>query len=72
MSFEIIDKMSASEQLNAMEYLWNALIARHSAAVPSWHADVLDGRRQKIESGEAEYLSIDEAQMQLNEESYAH
>ena len=37
----------------------------------AWHADVLAARRRKIESGEAEFLSIEESEALLERECTA-
>ena len=60
---EAIDKMSVSEKVSTMEYLWNAL-TEHYAETPSWHAEVLAQRRRRLENGDAELLSVDEAEAQ--------
>jgi len=66
-----IDEMSNAEKVSTMEYIWNALIAQYSAAVPDWHGDVLAARRRKIEAGEVEYLSVEESEARLEEECHA-
>ena len=68
---EAIDKMSISEKVNTMEYIWNALIAHSAADAPSWHEDVLAARRRKNESGEAEFLTVEESEALLEEECRA-
>ncbi len=56
-----IKKMSVSERIQAMEVLWDSLIS-HNAEIdsPKWHYDVLDQRKKKIDSGEAEFISLDD------------
>ena len=66
-----IDKMSVSEKVNTMEYIWNALTAHYVESTPAWHADVLAARRRKVESGEAEFLSIEESEALLERECHA-
>ena len=68
---DAIDKMSVSEKVNTMEYIWNALIMHSAADAPAWHKDVLEARRRKIESGEAEFLTIEESEALLEEECHA-
>ena len=68
---EAIDKMSVSEKMNTMEYIWNALTAHAGETIPAWHGDVLASRRQKIDSGKAEYLSIEESESLLEQECHA-
>ena len=69
--FEAIDKMSVSEKVNTMEYIWNALIMHSAVEAPAWHEEVLAARRRKIESGEAEFLSVEESEALLEEECHA-
>ena len=56
-----VEKMSISERIQAMEALWDSLI-RHNAEIdsPQWHYDVLDQRKRKIDSGESEFISLDD------------
>ena len=69
--FDVIDKMSVSEKVNTMEYIWNALLSNYTASAPAWHADVLAARKHKIESGEAEFLSVEESEALLEQECHA-
>ena len=68
---DAIDKMSVSEKVNTMEYIWNALMSHDTAEAPAWHADVLAARRRKIERGEAEFLTIEESEALLEQECHA-
>jgi len=56
-----VEKMSISERIQAMEVLWESLI-RHNAEIdsPQWHYDVLDQRKRKIDSGESEFISLED------------
>ncbi|MCN4144605.1 MAG: addiction module protein [Thiohalomonas sp.] len=54
-----IKKMSSIERLKTMEALWDSLTSdSRDSAPPEWHKDVLDKRKSKIETGEAEFISI--------------
>ena len=56
-----IRSMTSSERLETMERLWDALC--HDPVEPSspaWHKDVLSQRRERIESGEAKFYTLDE------------
>ena len=56
-----IKSMSTAERLRAMEDLWNALCANEEEIQsPDWHGQILQERRKKIESGDAEFVSIKE------------
>jgi len=49
-----------------MEALWEALCHEsEEPQSPEWHAEVLAGRKRRIESGEAKFVSIEEARERL-------
>jgi len=55
MSFELpLESMSLLEKLEAMEAIW-ADICKQSVdfTSPDWHKDVLETRRQRLQSGQA-------------------
>jgi len=55
-----VKSMSPSERIQAMETIWDSLI--HDEAeitTPAWHTDVLENRKKLIESGQAEFISIE-------------
>jgi putative addiction module component (TIGR02574 family) len=55
-----IKKMSRIERLQAIEALWDSLIDEDSEIKsPEWHRDVLEERKRKIESGKAEFISLE-------------
>ena len=55
-----IKKMSKIERLQAMEVLWDSLIGEEAEIEsPEWHRDILEERKRKIESGEAEFISLE-------------
>ena len=61
-----IQKMSPPERLRTMEALWEALCHEsEEPKSPEWHAEVLAGRKRRIESGEAKFVSIEEARKRL-------
>jgi len=56
-----IKKMSTVERLQAMEALWESLLEEEAQIEsPSWHEDVLEKRKRKLERGEAEFISLEE------------
>ncbi len=61
MTIAEISQMSMAERLQTMEAIWDSL-TRDSSEVesPEWHEEVLADRRNKIESGKAEFISIKE------------
>ena len=66
MSIAEIQKMSIPERLRTMEALWDALCHdSDEPQSPEWHRAVLADRKRRIESGNAEFLSIEEARERL-------
>ena len=56
-----IKRMSTMEQLQVMEALWESLLDEESKIVsPTWHEDVLERRKRELESGETEFISLEE------------
>lgn len=44
-----------------METLWDSLFYEETEIEsPEWHRDILEERKQKIESGKAKFLSLEE------------
>ncbi len=61
MSTAEIEKMSTSEKLLAMERLWDSL--RHEKQEPdspAWHETVLTARKERLNSPEARFLTIEQ------------
>ena len=56
-----ISKMSVLERLETMEALWDSL-TREPAGIksPKWHEEILSDRKEKIESGNADFISLEE------------
>jgi putative addiction module component len=55
-----IKNMSVSERIKTMETLWSSFIYEDaSVESPEWHGDILAGRKEKIEAGEASFISLD-------------
>ena len=56
-----IKKMSLIERLQAMETLWDSLVDEESEIEsPKWHREILEERKSNIETGKAEFLSLNE------------
>jgi hypothetical protein len=61
-----IRRMTMAERLQAMERLWDAVC--HGATEPDspdWHEGELARRKARIESGEAKFLTVQEAKTRL-------
>lgn len=55
-----IKKMSRIERLQAMEALWDSLLDEEAEVEsPEWHLDILEERKRKIETGKAEFISLE-------------
>lgn len=55
-----IRKMSRIERLLAIEALWNSLLDEEAEVEsPGWHRGILEERKKKIETGEAEFISLE-------------
>jgi putative addiction module component (TIGR02574 family) len=55
-----IRRMSRAERLAAMEALWDSLVEEEAEIEsPEWHREILDERKRKIESGRAEFISLE-------------
>jgi hypothetical protein len=56
-----ITGMSKTEKLQTMEAIWDSLVHEDpEIESPEWHQSILTARKQKIQEGTAEYLSIEE------------
>ena len=66
MSVTEIQKMSSVERLSTMEALWDAMCHEEKEPTsPDWHGELLEARRAKIASGEAKFVSLDEAKKRI-------
>ena len=61
MSVAEIQKMTVNERLETMEKLWESLSQNDTdIESPAWHKEVLDSRRKHIDSGDAQFYTIEE------------
>jgi len=61
-----IQQMTLAERMETMELLWRSLSSKAGSVVsPAWHGEVLSKRRTKIESGQAEFLTIAQLKKRL-------
>jgi putative addiction module component (TIGR02574 family) len=66
MSIAEIQNMSTVERLRVMEALWDSFASdAQELASPAWHGEILDHRQRRIQSGEAQFVSMDEARNRL-------
>ncbi|MBA4147041.1 MAG: addiction module protein [Verrucomicrobia bacterium] len=61
-----IERMSATERLQAMELLWRSM-ARTPDKVesPAWHKKILDQRMAKVAAGRGEFLTLAQLKKRL-------
>ena len=58
---ERIKKLPARDRLILIEEIWDTLSEEaDQLESPAWHKKVLDARRELIENGEAEFITLDE------------
>ena len=56
-----ISKMSVVERLQTMEALWDSLTREPSGIIsPKWHEEILADRKEKVEGGNANFISLEE------------
>lgn len=56
-----INKMTASEKLQAMEFLWDSLAeSKTPIESPQWHQTIISERQEKIKNGTATFISLNE------------
>ncbi len=61
MTIAEISKMSVLERLQTMEALWDSLTREPTGIKsPKWHEEMLSDRKEKIESGHAKFISLEE------------
>lgn len=66
MSIAEIEKMTVRERLQTIELLWDSIThSGEDIEPPAWHSEILSDRRKIIESGKAEWLTIDELRKEL-------
>ena len=63
---EEVSRLSKTEQLQAMEWLWASLSKKpEEVESPAWHGDVLAARKAKAESDNAQFLSVQQLKERL-------
>ena len=66
MSIAEIESMTVTERLQAIELLWASVSRKESqVSSPSWHGNVLNARREKVENGQETFLSLSELRDRL-------
>ena len=61
-----VSRLSKAERLEAMEWLWASLSKeQQEIESPEWHGEVLAARKAKVDSSEAQFLSIAQLKKRL-------
>ena len=61
-----IEKMTLEQKLEVMELLWKSISEKaEEVPTPAWHEEIVAERLSKIDKGEGNFLSIDEARQRL-------
>jgi hypothetical protein len=63
-----LEQMTAADKLQAIEEIWADLAGEpEDVPSPSWHADVLRSREQRIADGASRFLDVAEAKQAVRE-----
>jgi hypothetical protein len=61
-----IEEMTIPERWEAMELIWKSIIeSQADIPSPAWHEEILRERTKEIESGKAEWMTLDELRVAL-------
>ncbi len=61
MTITEIKRMDFQKRLQMMELLWDSLLEdEYRLESPAWHEDILRMRKQRIDSNEAKFISLDQ------------
>ena len=53
--------MTVHERLTAMEQIWDSLCHEEAEPEsPTWHRDILEERKKRLDSSDAKYLTVEE------------
>ena len=63
-----LDRMTTTERLSALEAIWESLCRRPSdVPSPSWHADILRNREQRVREGSSHFNDWAEAKPNIRD-----
>ena len=61
-----VSRLSRAEQLQAMGWLWPSLSKKpKKIGSPEWHGEVLAARKAQVDSGQAQFLSVQQLKERL-------
>ena len=63
-----LEKMSVSDKLRALEQIWDDLLrSGEEIPAPSWHADVLRAREDRVRDGSSQFGDWTEAKSRIRQ-----
>ena len=68
-SKEDIEKMSVSDRLETIEKIWESISVSGYVQSPDWHKRILKSREDKVASGNANFLDLNEVRERLKRKS---
>lgn len=60
-----LTRLTDAERFEVLDAIWELMEKKDEIESPAWHAEVLAERAAKIESGEANFLTVDELKERL-------
>lgn len=64
MSMNDIKHMPIQERMQLMEALWDSFVQDEVTQSPSWHKEILDNRREIMDSGKVKMYTLGELKQQ--------
>ena len=64
MSINDIKHMPIQERMQLMEALWDFFVHDEATKSPLWHKEILDNRREMIDSSDVKTYTLDELKKQ--------
>jgi putative addiction module component (TIGR02574 family) len=61
-----LSRLTDAERIDLLEAVWASLDNKDEVESPAWHGEVLAEREAKIQSGEAQFLSLDEVKKRFS------
>lgn len=63
-----LDQMTTAEKLRALEQIWEDLCRTpNEVPSPSWHADVLQDREERVRKGSSQFVDWTEAKQKIRD-----
>jgi putative addiction module component (TIGR02574 family) len=60
-----LSRLTNAERVELLEAIWDSLEDKDEIESPEWHGKVLAERAAKIESGEAQFLTLEQVKEQF-------